>query len=230
MSLLSLSNHSVTMSSREIAALVETSHDSVLKTVRSLVERGVVSGNETPYTHPQNNQTYSEFLLDFRNTMVVVSGYSAELRAKIIDRWQQLETQRLVPQTMPEALRLAADLAEQAARAEAALALALPKADALDRLATENAGAVCLRIAAKLLQMPEKKFLQFAHAKGFIFKGHHSNTWQGYSEKVKAGYLQLKLMTVHRGDGTERRVEQVLVTRPGLAKMAELLGKEQVTA
>ena len=29
-----------------------------MTTIRSLVERGVISGNETPYVHPQNGQTY----------------------------------------------------------------------------------------------------------------------------------------------------------------------------
>ncbi len=82
----------LTMSSREIAQFVGSSHDSVLKTIRSLMERGIVFGNETPYTHEQNGQTYSEFRLDYRNTMVVVSGYSVEVRARIIDRWQELET------------------------------------------------------------------------------------------------------------------------------------------
>jgi len=79
------------MSSREIAELVVSSHDSVLKTVRSLSEKGLVLPNETSYVHPQNGQTYPEFLLSFRDTMLVASGYSAELRAKIIDRWQELE-------------------------------------------------------------------------------------------------------------------------------------------
>ena len=64
----------LTMSSREIAELTGSSHDNVLKTVRSLVERGVVSGNETPYVHPQNGQTYVELRLNYRDTMVVVSG------------------------------------------------------------------------------------------------------------------------------------------------------------
>ncbi|AAZ36004.1 Rha family transcriptional regulator [Pseudomonas savastanoi pv. phaseolicola] len=83
-----------TMSSREIADLTGSTHDNVLKTVRSLIEKGVVSRNDTPYipyTHPQNGQVYFEFLLSYRDTMVVVSGYSVELRAKIIDRWQDLE-------------------------------------------------------------------------------------------------------------------------------------------
>lgn len=94
-----IGNAPITMSSREIAELVESSHDNVLKTIRGLVARGVVSGNETPYTHPQNGQTYPEFNLDYRNTMVVASGYSAELRAKIIDRWIELETGAVRPLT-----------------------------------------------------------------------------------------------------------------------------------
>lgn len=49
------------MTSREIAELTGSTHDNVLKTVRGLVEKGLVSRNETPYTHPQNGQTYSEF-------------------------------------------------------------------------------------------------------------------------------------------------------------------------
>ena len=68
----------------------------------------VVCGNETPYTHLQNGQSYTEFLLSFRDTMVVVSGYSADLRARIIDRWQELESAvaPAVPRTMAQALRL----------------------------------------------------------------------------------------------------------------------------
>lgn len=89
--------HTATMSSREIAELVQSSHDSVLKTVRRLIAEGVVSGTETLYKHPQNGQTYPQFVLDFRNTMVVASGYSAELRAKIIDRWQELEALNAPP-------------------------------------------------------------------------------------------------------------------------------------
>ena len=87
----------LTMSTREIAELTGSTHDNVLKTVRALVKRGVVFQNETLYTHPQNGQQYPEFLLNYRDSMVVVSGYSPELRAKIIDRWQELETGKAKP-------------------------------------------------------------------------------------------------------------------------------------
>ena len=111
-----------TMTSREIASLVGSPHDSVLKTVRRLIEEGVVSGNDTPYTHPQNGQKYSEFVLDFRNTMVVASGYSTELRARIIDRWQELEAKEPVEQNLPPSLP---SPAEDAVRVGTLLAIAL---------------------------------------------------------------------------------------------------------
>lgn len=216
-----------TMTSREIAELTGSTHDNVLKTVRGLVEKGLVSRNETPYTHPQNGQTYSEFRLSYRDTMVVVSGYSVELRARIIDRWQELESGVLaLPKTLPEALRLAADLADQKDKAEAALAIAAPKAAALDRIAVETEGAVCLRVAAKLAQVPEKQFMSFLRSEGWIFRHHHSQTWQGYSDKEKAGLLELKRTSLIRDDGSAKTVEQVLVTPRGQAKVAELIERK----
>ena len=137
MSLLLSAKSKLTMSSREIAEFVGASHDSVLKSLRYLAGRGVIFGNETPYTHPQNGQTYPEFLLDYRNTMVVVSGYSAEVRARIIDRWQALEEQQMpkVPQTLAQALRLAADQAEQIEHQQEQLALAVvSRVEFVDRL------------------------------------------------------------------------------------------------
>jgi phage antirepressor YoqD-like protein len=110
----------VTMTSREIAGLTGSTHDSVLKTVRRLVAEGVVLANETPYVQKQNGQTYFEFVLSFRDTMVVVSGYSAELRAKIIDRWQELEAAAARPVVLSrmDILRMALDSEQRAIDAE----------------------------------------------------------------------------------------------------------------
>lgn len=80
------------MSSREIAELTGKSHDNVLRDARILVAGGVLKTEETPYIHPQNGQTYPEFLLDERDSLVLVSGYDATLRARIIDRWIELES------------------------------------------------------------------------------------------------------------------------------------------
>lgn len=139
-----------------------------------------------------------------------------------------------IPQTLPEALRLAAEAIEDRDRLALenkaqteALAEAAPKVRALERIASPTEGAVCLRIAAKLLQMPEKQFFQFANAEGYIFRHHHSRVWQGYAEKAKAGLVEQKFTTVTRDDGSEKTVEQVLITRLGIAKLAEKLERRK---
>jgi anti-repressor protein len=132
----------------------------------------------------------------------------------------------LIPQSLPEALRLAADLADQKAKAEAALALVAPKAAALDRIALETDGAVCLRVAAKLAQAPEKQFISFLHQEGWIYKPRNSITWMGYSDKEKEGVVELKRTVVMRQDGSEKVAEQVLVTPKGLAKVVELIERK----
>ncbi|WP_287919769.1 Rha family transcriptional regulator [Comamonas sp.] len=139
------------MSSREIAVYVGTSHDSVLKTVRQLVERGVVFGNETPYTHQQNGQSYPEFLLDYRNTMVVVSGYSPEVRARIIDRWQELEAKPVVSElTRLDILKLAMESEQGRLEAEAKLALAAPKVEFFDKVVQRKTLMTATQVAQKL--------------------------------------------------------------------------------
>jgi hypothetical protein len=42
------------------------------------------------WIHPQNGQTYQEFALNRELTETLLTGYSAEMRAKIIDRGQEL--------------------------------------------------------------------------------------------------------------------------------------------
>lgn len=152
------------MSTREIADLTGSSHDNVLKTVRRLIVGGIVSGNETPYHHPQNGQTYTEFHLSFRDTMVVVSGYSAELRARIIDRWQQLEAAAQPAPTLPksfaEALRLAADQQDVITAQAEQIAAAAPAVEFVERYA-DSTGTKGFRQVAKLLQANENLFREF---------------------------------------------------------------------
>lgn len=139
-----------------------------------------------------------------------------------------------IPQSLPEALRLAAEAIEERdrlalenqAKAEA-LAEAAPKVRALDRIASPTEGSVGVRIAAKLLQMPEKQFLQFANAEGYIFRNHHSRVWQGYADKAKAGLVEQKFTTIERDDGSTKVVEQVLITRLGIARLAEKLERRK---
>lgn len=105
------------MSSREVADLTGKSHDNVLRDARILVAGGVLKTEETPYIHSQNGQSYPEFLLSERDSLVLVSGYDAHLRARIIDRWIELESRpAMALPSYVEALRLYADQLEETQR------------------------------------------------------------------------------------------------------------------
>jgi len=169
-----------TMSSREIAEFVGTTHDSVLKTVRNLIEKGVVFENETPYVHEQNGQTYSEFLLSYRNTMVVVSGYSVEVRARIIDRWQELEQEKgfkkkaELPQDYISALEhlLESKKAEQLAIAQRNVAIATKAEIGHRREATAMNTASQAVKKANALEVELDKSKEYATIKRMEMKYH----------------------------------------------------------
>ena len=223
-------NGSLTMTSREIAEVTGSTHDNVLKTIRALVERGVVFGNETPYIHPQNRQTYTEFRLDYRNTMVVVSGYSPELRARIIDRWQYLEQQAAlaafnIPKTMGEALRLAADAIEERDQLALTVQEQAPKVIGFNRIADAE-GSLCLRDAAKALQVRPIALRNLLLAQRWIYGRPGHSGWLAYQDRIQQGLLTHKVTTLARMDGSDKVVEQVRITPKGITRLAQMLQKE----
>lgn len=148
-----------TMSSREIAQLVESRHSDVCTTIDRLVKRGAISGYAAmPYTHPQNGRQYSEYQVNKRDSYVVVAQLSPEFTARLVDRWQELENQTSVPQSLPEALRLAADMVEQKAVLEQKVQADAPKVAFVDHY-VDASGAKSLRETAKILNMPEKAMI-----------------------------------------------------------------------
>ena len=159
----------VLMSSREIAKLCEKRHDNVLRDIERLnvtyTEMGFLKIKETLYTHEQNGMQYREFLLNRAQCVDLVSGYRADMRIRINRRWMELEEQirqpvHVVPQTLSEALRLAADLAEQNEKQAALLAEAAPKVQALERISRAD-GDCCITDAAKLLKVRPRELFDW---------------------------------------------------------------------
>ena len=83
------------MTSREIADLTGKEHRNVMRDARKMLaelhgEGGLLSFEHT-HVDPQNGQEYPALRLPKREMLILVSGYSVVMRARIIDRWQELE-------------------------------------------------------------------------------------------------------------------------------------------
>jgi hypothetical protein len=85
-------NEVLKMSSREISALTGSRHGDVCRSIERLMESKVIGGYApSAYTHPQNGQTYQEYFLDKRDSLIVVAQLFPAFTAAIVDRWQELE-------------------------------------------------------------------------------------------------------------------------------------------
>lgn len=116
-----------TMSSREIAELVEARHNDVVATIERLFAKNLLRSSRKSRREATGGRPVDVYDLIERDTHLVVAGYSDEHRAKVIDRWQELEGQVAV--ALPDftnpaaAARAWADQVEQKEAAEQARVL-----------------------------------------------------------------------------------------------------------
>ena len=217
---------SLTMSSREIAELTGKQHRNVVRDIRAMLdelERDVLTF-ERIYLDGMNRQQ-TEYLLDRELTETLITGYSIKLRHKVILRLHELEQMAsapAIPQTLPEALRLAADLAEQNSHLQLVVAEQAPKIEALNRIAVAD-GSLCLTDAAKSLQIKRKDLIAILQARKWIYRRTGSTHFVAYQDKIQAGVMEHKYSTVERPDGTEKTTEQARVTPKGLVRLATII-------
>lgn len=80
-----------TMSSREIADLVEARHNDVVATIERLFSKNLLRSSRKSRREATGGRPIEVYDLIERDTHLVVAGYSDEHRARVIDRWQELE-------------------------------------------------------------------------------------------------------------------------------------------
>lgn len=87
-----------TMTSREIAELTGKDHKNVTVVIESLIADQILTAEIQRSTFEHRGNTYKCFLLNKRDSLVVVARLSPEFTAAVIDRWQELEAkQKQVP-------------------------------------------------------------------------------------------------------------------------------------
>lgn len=108
----------LTMSSREIAELTGKEPSHVNRDIRAMLD-ALADDPELDHVREEKDARgyTAAFHLGRELTYTLLAGYSIALRRRVVARWQELEAQQAqafaIPKSLPEALRLAADLSEQ---------------------------------------------------------------------------------------------------------------------
>ena len=138
-----------------------------------------------------------------------------------------------IPKSLPEALRLAAqaldDKAVAEARAEAlavTVAAQAPKVEALHRIAATDAD-MPMTEAAKVIGVKPRALIDWLRRKEWIYRRPGGRNWLAYQPRITQGVLTHKFTTLPGlgEDGTDKHVEQVLVTAKGVAVLATHLSR-----
>jgi len=111
-----------TMSSREISELVESRHDSVKRSMETLMDSGLISFTqsvETSHDGP-GARPVAVYLVNKRDSYVVVAQLSPAFTARLVDRWQELEARQPVPAELSrmDILKLAMESEQARIKAE----------------------------------------------------------------------------------------------------------------
>jgi len=172
----------LTMSSLEIAELTGKEHKNVMVDIREMLKslnKAVADFSATAFYEVNNAKREREiFNLPKRETLILVSGYSVTMRAKIIDRWQALEALQApkfkIPATLSEALRLAAEQAETIEKQTTQIEQQKPAVEFVDQYVKTDSSKTISEVA-KLLKAGQKMFFAWLDIEGIIFK--RGDTW-----------------------------------------------------
>jgi phage antirepressor YoqD-like protein len=209
----------VTMSSREIAALVKSKHGDVKRSAERLNATGILTAPLAQFDFEHNGNVYQEYRFNKRDSLVLVARLSPEFTAAVVDRWQELENKALIPQTLPEALRLAADMAEQNAQLSYKVQQDAPKVAFVNHY-VEAGGAKSLRETAKILNMPEKAMIDALVQDRVLFR--QSGNLLPHAVRQREGLFTVKTGTSDFGHA----YTQTRVTPRGVQWIAERYASE----
>jgi len=212
-----------TMSSREIADLCDKRHDNVMRDIREMLVQLHGEGGLLKFEgvyRGGNGESRPCFNLPKRETLILVSGYKLELRARIIDRWQELEAAVpafVLPKDFASALRALADESEKSAALEAKVQADAPKVAFAEQVEVAP-DAISISQAAKLLGTGRNRLLQRLREMGWV-----TRVGEPYQDKITAGLLDVKIGSwEHPQKGLQRSVTP-LVTGKGLARLHRII-------
>lgn len=162
-----------------------------------------------------------------REACLMAMSYSYDLQAKVFDRMTALEARNtpvalpVLPKTFAEALRALADKSEESERQAAALALAAPKVEFVDRYVTADTGAKGFRQVCKLLKANEARFREFLAEERIMYR--LQGDLVAYQPHIDAGRFECKT-----GEANGHAFSRCLFSPKGVEWVAGEWAKRQI--
>lgn len=232
-----------TMTSLEIAEVTGKRHSDVLEAIRNMEPAWEkVAQRKFPLGSYKdaNNQDRPCYILNKTECLYVATKFNDEARAKLILRWEELETKEAstikVPTTFAEALRLAADQAEkieaQQKQLEAnskeivelsgTIATMQPKVTYVDKILASKETVTTTQIA--------QDYGQSAKAFNILLRNYGiqrkvGGQWILYAKYLPCGYVQSDTIPIEHKDGSSGSVMHTKWTQKGRLFLYEELKK-----
>ena len=148
---------------------------------------------------------------------------SPRFHLQVIRAYDALVTQNVDPMVAlrdPAKMRaLLLDYSQKVLELEHQVQGQAEKVDAYDRL-SDAKGTVGLREAAKVIGVPEKRFVAWLCENGWLFRSSDNSRLQAYAKRLSDGFMVHVTTSIQTSDDREKLVMSVRITPRGLTKLA----------
>ena len=231
--------------SRDVAAFFDKRHEHVLEAIDNLLKKNNTEKSvptswyvERIEPRPVGNpgRPMRSFDMTKDGFTLLAMGFTGEkaltFKLAYIERFNTFESALRnraagfsIPQTLSEALRLAADQQEQIEKQKLKIEADKPKVDGFERISGAT-GLMTVTEAAKVLGVPPQACLfKWLATNKWIYRRAGSKNWLAYQSVIQVGWVEHKARTITDAEtGDDRIAEQVMITPLGLTKLATVFG------
>lgn len=202
-------NHPLTMSSQEIADLLEKRHDVVKLSIERLSQGGIIPQPSVVDGEKSANGIIPKlYMVDKRSSYIIVAQLSPEFTAKLVDRWQELEQKQSLLVFGQDTLTHRGALLALVASLDK-IAEDKPKVEYFNALVDRNL-LTNIRTTAQELQIKQNEFVKWLLDNKYVYRDAKEQL-KAYAAHTPSLFETKEFISPHSGKaGT-----QLLVTPKG---------------